>query len=190
MQWIDTVLIVFLLVVAVIMTFFILLQEGKGGGLAALVGTKAAGVEGVTNPIRRATAYLAAMFFFLAIILGILNRPGSTQFEGEAPKAKETKKAELEKPPAPKLELPVAAPKPAEEKKTGTEQKAADLTTDVAKPVEKPADATKSGEAAKSPEDKKPAAETAKQLDAAPENLSAKATGEKPVEKKSDVENK
>ena len=68
-----------LLVIAVIMTFFILLQEGKGGGLSALGGTKGASVEGVTNPIRRATAYLAFLFFLLAIVLGIMaNKAGST----------------------------------------------------------------------------------------------------------------
>ena len=63
------------LVGAVLMIFLILLQEGKGGGLAALGGTRAAGVEGVTNPIRRATAYLAVVFFFLAIMIGWLSKP-------------------------------------------------------------------------------------------------------------------
>ncbi len=67
-----------LLIIAVIMTFFILLQEGKGGGLSALGGTKAAGVEGVTNPIRRATAYLAFLFFLLAIVLGIMANKSGT----------------------------------------------------------------------------------------------------------------
>ena len=56
-------------VVALLMTFLILLQEGKGGGLAALGGTKAASVEGVTNPIRRATGYLAGIFFLLAVMM-------------------------------------------------------------------------------------------------------------------------
>lgn len=65
-------------VVALLMTFFILLQEGKGGGLTGLGGTKAAGVEGVTNPIRRFTGYLAGIFFILAIVLGLMARePGS-----------------------------------------------------------------------------------------------------------------
>ena len=74
-SWIDTVLTGLFVLTGAIMTFFILLQEGKGGGLTALGGTKAAGVEGVTNPIRRATVYMAVLFFALAIILGILNRP-------------------------------------------------------------------------------------------------------------------
>lgn len=65
------------ILVALVMTFFILLQEGKGGGLAGLGGTKAAGVEGVTNPIRRATAVLSIIFFLLAILLGVMARPSS-----------------------------------------------------------------------------------------------------------------
>ena len=62
------------LAVAVIMTFFILLQEGKGGGLVSLNGTKASESVGVTNPIRRATAVLAIAFFVMATLLGILAR--------------------------------------------------------------------------------------------------------------------
>jgi protein translocase SecG subunit len=60
------------LVVAVIMTFFILLQEGKGGGLASLDGTMAPEIIGVANPIRRATVILAILFFVMAALLGIL----------------------------------------------------------------------------------------------------------------------
>jgi len=58
------------ILVGVLMTILILLQEGKGGGLAGLGGTKAAGVEGVSNPVRRATAYMAGLWFLLAIVLG------------------------------------------------------------------------------------------------------------------------
>src|SRR6185295_41000 len=72
---INTVLTVILVIVGGLMTFLIMLQEGKGGGLAALGGTKAAGIEGVTNPIRRATAWMAGLFFVLAVILGVMNRP-------------------------------------------------------------------------------------------------------------------
>jgi preprotein translocase subunit SecG len=70
---------VLFVLVALIMTFFILLQEGKGGGLAALGGTKAASVEGVTNPIRRATAVLAVVFFVLAILIGVASRGPSKE---------------------------------------------------------------------------------------------------------------
>src|SRR5436189_179775 len=53
----------------------ILLQEGKSGDLITLDGTSADGIHGVTNPIRRATAWMAAIFFILATALGIFNRP-------------------------------------------------------------------------------------------------------------------
>src|SRR5437868_15165457 len=78
MPSVHTILTVILVAVGGFMTFLIMLQEGKGGGLAALGGTKAAGIEGVTNPIRRATGYMAGLFFILAIVLGIINRPTKT----------------------------------------------------------------------------------------------------------------
>ena len=53
-------------IVTILMIFAILLQEGKGGGLAALGGTRAEGVVGATNPIRRLTVVLAILFFLLA----------------------------------------------------------------------------------------------------------------------------
>jgi len=89
---ISNIVLVLFVVVALLMTFLILLQEGKGGGLAALGGTKAAGVEGVTNPIRRATGYLAAMFFVLAIVLAAMHRPDKTGFKGEEASAAGTEK--------------------------------------------------------------------------------------------------
>ena len=70
-----TILTVILAAISVLMVFLIMLQEGKGGGMAALGGTKAAAIEGVTNPIRRATAYMAIIFFLLAVTLGLYNRP-------------------------------------------------------------------------------------------------------------------
>jgi protein translocase SecG subunit len=81
--WADVILTSMVVLVAILMTFFILLQEGKGGGLTALGGTKAAGVEGVTNPIRRATAWLAGIMFVLLIVLGIMHRPSPTTSLGE-----------------------------------------------------------------------------------------------------------
>lgn len=53
-------------VAALLMVGAILLQEGKGGGLSALGGTAAESAFGSSNPIRRATVYLAILFFFLA----------------------------------------------------------------------------------------------------------------------------
>ena len=84
-RWIDMGLTGLFVLTGAIMTFFILLQEGKGGGLTALGGTKAAGVEGVTNPIRRATVYMAILFFTLAIILGVIHRPRPSTVIGSGP---------------------------------------------------------------------------------------------------------
>jgi len=100
-----------LVLVAVFMIFLIMLQEGKGGGLTALGGTKAAGIEGVTNPIRRATGYMAGLFFILAIVLAIINRPQKTNdfFEAEArPAALTTTPAPAQMGPA----TPMANPAP------------------------------------------------------------------------------
>lgn len=69
---------VILAIVSVLMVFLIMLQEGKGGGMAALGGTKAAQIEGVTNPIRRATVMMAIIFFIIAVTLGLFNRPKIT----------------------------------------------------------------------------------------------------------------
>lgn len=154
------------LLVALVMTFFILLQEGKGGGLAGLGGTKAAGVEGVTNPIRRATAVLSIIFFLLAILLGVMARPavkgkadglfdtGTPDVKAEMPtnepsganvtpvapdaqKAGETKKPET---PAVKDATEKPADKPADKPAEKTETKAATPEGAVAKPEEKPAE--------------------------------------------------
>lgn len=168
MGWIDTILTGMFVLIGMIMTFFILLQEGKGGGLAALGGTKAAGVEGVTNPIRRATAYLAGLFFILAIILGIMHKPTQSISIGSeppppaaesagagagamkatppaaAPKAIEVKAADVAKPAE---ILKTDAAKPADASKT--DAKPADSAKTEVKPAEKPADAVKPAEAPK-----------------------------------------
>src|SRR5438552_4108064 len=131
--WVDIILTWLFVLIGFIMTFFILLQEGKGGGLAALGGTKAAGVEGVTNPIRRATAYLAGLFFILAVILGIMHKPkeGTRIGDETADATAATKKADETK-------------KPDEPKKVEPEKKA-----DEKKPDEKKADEKKPAEGAK-----------------------------------------
>ena len=145
--WVDTILTGLFVFVGMIMTFFILLQEGKGGGLAALGGTKAAGVEGVTNPIRRATAYLAGLFFILAIILGIMHKPKeSIGLGSETPTAdagaggaaiKPTEPKKPEKPAEIKTEV-----KPTDATKTETKP-VEGAKTDATKPSEKPAEAPK-----------------------------------------------
>ena len=99
MNWVISVLTGLAVLTGVLMTFLILLQEGKGGGLAALGGTKAAGVEGVTNPVRRATAYLAVIFFIMLVTLGVMHKPEksllqfNTASAGAGAKKEETKPA-------------------------------------------------------------------------------------------------
>jgi len=56
-------------IAAVLMVGAILLQEGKGGGLSALGGTPAESAFGASNPIRRMTVVLAAVFFLIAVFL-------------------------------------------------------------------------------------------------------------------------
>jgi protein translocase SecG subunit len=100
-------------IVALFMIFAILLQEGKGGGLAALGGTQAEGVVGATNPVRRFTVILAVVFFLLAGFitysqkkatadgLGVDGKPNTEKKDGEKKDgATDTKTAP--KAPAPK----------------------------------------------------------------------------------------
>jgi protein translocase SecG subunit len=166
--WADAILTVLAILVAILMTFFILLQEGKGGGLAALGGTKAAGVEGVTNPIRKATGYLAAMFFIMIIILGALHKPKDSVLgagDGKNTSSKEDKaKADdkaktdaTEEPkapagveavvPIPPVENKTDAAKPASDAKPATDTKAADSKAADAKPADAKSADTKSADA-------------------------------------------
>lgn|GEM_PF-279411 len=55
----------------------ILLQEGKGGGLAAMGGGSMDSVMGVRNPLRRWTAYLSVAFLVLALGINVsISRKG------------------------------------------------------------------------------------------------------------------
>ncbi|MGH7145630.1 MAG: preprotein translocase subunit SecG [Planctomycetota bacterium] len=56
---------------AILMVFMILLQEPKSGGLALLGGTGLDQSLGVSNPLRRATVYLAIVFMVGSLILAI-----------------------------------------------------------------------------------------------------------------------
>ena len=51
--------------------FFILVQDGKSGDL--VVDTQGVHIEGVTNPVRRATGFIAAIWLVSAIMLAVLN---------------------------------------------------------------------------------------------------------------------
>ena len=153
-DWVSTVLTWIATLTGLMMTFFILLQEGKGGGLAALGGTKAAGVEGVTNPIRRFTAYLAVVLFLLLVTLAVVHRPtqsrGAAVFGADAAKAPDTMtvtpKIDAPKADAPKTEEKKAEEKPAEAPKTEEKK------TEAPKADEKKADAPATPAVEKKPE--------------------------------------
>jgi protein translocase SecG subunit len=181
-SWVDWGLTGLFVLVGVIMTFFILLQEGKGGGLAALGGTKAAGVEGVTNPIRRATAYLAVLFFALAVILGVLHRPKKGVFEEEPTEAAkaETSPATPDKKGGPNVILPPDAGKVGEPAKKD-EPKAGEPKKDEPKKDEAKKDEPKAVEAKKD-ETKTEAPKTGEATKEAPKTEEAKKDEPKKVE--------
>ena len=68
----------------------VLLQESKGGGLAALGGTRAESAFGASNPLRRLTVGLSVIFFLLASVLAIALAPPKSVAEQE-PAAASTK---------------------------------------------------------------------------------------------------
>lgn len=148
---VTNVLTAILVIIGGFMTFLIMLQEGKGGGLASLGGTKAAGIEGVTNPIRRATAYMAILFFLLAVTLAVINRPESHPefFDREAAEPEAAGPAlnvgATIPAPAPTVNVnPVPVPAPA-------------VNVNPTPVVPKPAEAVKPTEAPKTAEPVKPA---------------------------------
>ena len=66
---------------ALLMTVAILLQESKGGGLAALGGTRAESAFGASNPLRKLTVVLSIIFFVLAGGLSLWLRPPPMAFK-------------------------------------------------------------------------------------------------------------
>lgn len=86
MSLITGIAVVVFILVAFLMVGAILLQEGKGGGLAALGGTRAETAFGASNPIRRMTVVLAILFVLLAgFIAYTLSPPGEKIAPGAAP---------------------------------------------------------------------------------------------------------
>ena len=91
-------------VVSFLIVGLILLQEGKGGGIAAMGGGGMDGVMGVRNPLRRWTAYFAVVFVILALgINAYVARKGTPSVP---------KKPDLPKPAAPVEEAPGAGAVP------------------------------------------------------------------------------
>lgn len=80
LQWIAFIIYI---VAGIFMTLAILLQEGKGGGLAGLGGAHAEATFGATNPLRRFTAIMAVIFLFLASFLSFTGRGAQMKIETE-----------------------------------------------------------------------------------------------------------
>ncbi|MBN1808152.1 MAG: preprotein translocase subunit SecG [Planctomycetes bacterium] len=74
MAILQTVAFVIYVIAAVLMILAILLQEGKGGGLAGLGGAQAEATFGATNPLRRFTVVMAVVFLFLAAFLDYISK--------------------------------------------------------------------------------------------------------------------
>ena len=72
---------------ALILVVAILLQESKGGGLAALGGTRAESAFGASNPLRRMTVVISVIFFVLAGVLSLWLAPPKPIFKGSKPTA-------------------------------------------------------------------------------------------------------
>ena len=150
--------------VALLMVGAVLLQESKGGGLAALGGTRAESAFGASNPLRRLTAGLAVVFFILASLLALGLAPakskaetaveenegeptmgGTSEGEGDTEKPKDTPKEEpkkeSEKKPAEGVEMTVpikdGEKAPEGDKGDKSEEKPAEEVPE--KPAEKPA---------------------------------------------------
>jgi protein translocase SecG subunit len=74
MELFSTVLRVVLVIVAFSMTALIMVQGGKGDGMAAFGGTRAEETVGLVNPLRFWTGILAALFFVLVIVLALAGK--------------------------------------------------------------------------------------------------------------------
>ena len=146
-------------ITALLLLGAVLLQESKGGGLAALGGTRAEGAFGASNPLRRLTVVLSIIFFLLASALSLaLAPPKSVTGEGEKPPAADGGEEGVEKD---------GDKKPPEGKKPGTS-----LTAPTKDGDEKPPLPPKDG--------KKPAPEAPKKDEAKP---GEKAPASKPAGK-------
>ncbi|HNW59071.1 MAG TPA: preprotein translocase subunit SecG [bacterium] len=81
-----TVLIILFVLVCALLTFVILIQSSKGGGLAGsfggmdTMGTLFGGGRGSAPFLQKVTAVLATLFLIIALIMGFMTRGGvSTQ---------------------------------------------------------------------------------------------------------------
>lgn len=122
---VTTVAYIIYFIAVVFMILAILLQEGKGGGLAGLGGARAEATFGASNPLRRFTVVMALVMFFIAVFLDFVAAQAGRQLapapesgtEGvaapeEPGEAAETAEGEAAQPAAGE-EAPPAADEPA-----------------------------------------------------------------------------
>lgn len=80
----ETLILVLHVLVAIAMTGFILLQQGKGAEMGASFGAGASqtvfGAAGATSALTRVTAVLAAVFFVTSLTLAIYARKNAESF--------------------------------------------------------------------------------------------------------------
>jgi len=78
-----SILIGLFIIVAFLMIFIILIQSGKGGGLAGIaggdMGGNVFGGKGSAPFLTKATSILATLFLLIALIVGMLTRGSETQ---------------------------------------------------------------------------------------------------------------
>ena len=92
--------------ICLLLLFVVLLQQGKGGGIAAAFGgsgsQSAFGARAGATVLTRATTVLGALFMVGAIVLAILGErgPGSVLSGVDAPPAAPVEAAPVEAPPA------------------------------------------------------------------------------------------
>jgi protein translocase SecG subunit len=114
MAFLSTISFIIYMIAAILMIFAILLQEGKGGGLAGLGGAHVEATFGATNPLRRFTVVMAVLFLFLASFIDYASKGTKLKIKEEAPPPPaSTSTAEPGAKPAEQGQ-PAEAPKPAE----------------------------------------------------------------------------
>ena len=87
MAVLQTIAFVIYIIAGILMILAILLQEGKGGGLAGLGGAHAEATFGATNPLRRFTTIMAVIFLFLACFIVYTSRGREIGIRDEQPPA-------------------------------------------------------------------------------------------------------
>ncbi len=108
--------------IAFLIIGMVLLQESKGGGIAAMSGAQMDNVMGVRNPLRRGTAYCSIIFVLLALCINWYHArqkvtivPDEIKIEKPAETVAPVPQAMPVAPAAPTPEVPVA-PAPVEGK--------------------------------------------------------------------------